>query len=153
MTVAGTRLTDVTSESRTTRADVRRLYGSSRLSHQRIVIGETVLEMPGAFTVEDLHDAVLLRDPGIGLATVYRATRTMLAGRSVSVVGAREGSALLAHCRRDDHHHHLICTACSAVVSIDCPISLTAPDGLLVTHHEIVLYGLCARCQARRGDR
>jgi Fur family ferric uptake transcriptional regulator len=122
------------------------------MSAQRVVIAEAVADCPGGFTAEELHRAVADRTPGIGLATVYRALSAMQTAGSITEVGQRAGSALLARCDRHDHHHHLVCTACGAVVGVDCPLGNTAlaaaeQAGLLVTRHEITLYGLCAACR------
>lgn len=139
------------------RAIARTLYGGARLSAQRALIAEAIASLPGAFTAEDLHEAVLRIAPGIGLATVYRALAAMHAVGSVTTVGERAGSALFARCDRHDHHHHLVCTACGAVVGIDCPLGTetlasAARAGHLVTRHEITLYGLCAGCRTTGGD-
>lgn len=130
------------------------LYGCGRISAQRAVIATAAEEMRGAFTAEDLHRAVVAMEPGIGLATVYRAIAAMQSAGTLVPVGDREGSALLAVCVRHDHHHHLVCTECGAVVGVDCPIDeatvrAAAHGGHLVTSHQIILYGLCSQCRAR----
>lgn len=132
------------------------MYGTARTSAQRRLIAEVVGALPGAFTAEELYHAVAARAPGIGLATVYRALAAMQSAGSVSPVGTRSGSVLLARCGRHDHHHHLVCTSCAGVVSVDCPLSEAAlgaaeKAGHLVTSHEITLYGLCAKCRATGG--
>ena len=137
------------------RPDLRSLYGTARMSPQRALIAEAVSALPGAFTAEELHCSVAGTAPGVGLATVYRALAAMQAAGSITPVGERGGSALLAHCDRRDHHHHLVCTECGAVVAIDCPLGAEAlasaeHAGHLVTRHEITLYGLCAGCRAKR---
>lgn len=139
------------------RTIARMLYGGVRLSAQRALIAEAVIGLPGAFTAEELHDAVARIAPGVGLATIYRALAAMDAAGSVATVGERGGSALLARCDRHDHHHHLVCTACGAVVGVDCPLGSEAlasaeRAGHLVTRHEITLYGLCATCRAAGGE-
>jgi len=121
------------------------------MSHQRRVIADAVHDRPVAFTVEELHRDVTARDPGIGLATVYRALAAMQEAGSVVEVGERSGAALLARCDRHDHHHHLVCTKCGGVVPVDCPLgaeAITAATraGHTVTRHEFTLYGLCAGC-------
>lgn len=123
------------------------------MSAQRRLIAETVVGLSGAFTAEELHQAVALRSPGVGLATIYRALSAMQDAGTVSQVGERGGSALLALCDRHDHHHHLVCTSCAGVIGIDCPLGGEALEaaalaGHMVTHHEITLYGLCATCRA-----
>lgn len=132
------------------------LYGGARMSAQRRLIAEAVAEFPGAFTAEELHQAVAERSPGIGLATVYRALAAMQGAGTVSPVGERGGSALLALCDRHDHHHHLVCTSCASVIGIDCPLGdealeAAARAGHVVTRHEITLYGLCVKCCAAGG--
>ncbi|MRR12895.1 transcriptional repressor, partial [bacterium] len=82
------------------------MYGTARTSAQRRLIAEVVTSLPGAFTAEELHRAVVERCAGIGLATVYRALAAMQSAGTVSPVGERGGSALLARCDRNDHHHH-----------------------------------------------
>lgn len=132
------------------------MYGNARVSAQRKLIAEVVEQLPGAFTAEDLHQAVAGRAPGIGLATIYRALSAMQAAGTVSPAGMRGGSALLVRCDRHDHHHHLVCTSCSSVVGVDCPLgaealTAAASAGHLVTRHEITLYGLCAECRQKTG--
>lgn len=133
------------------------MYGTARTSAQRRLIAEVAGALPGAFTAEELYRAVAERAPGIGLATVYRALSAMQAAGSVSPVGTRHGSVLLAVCGRHDHHHHLVCTSCARVVGVDCPLSeaalrAAAKAGHVVTSHEITLYGLCASCRDENGE-
>ncbi len=126
------------------------LYGAARVSAQRAAIAEAVTATSGAFTAEDLHRALSAAGSPMGLATVYRALAAMQEAGSLSVVGARGSSALLALCDRRDHHHHLICTECGRVVRVECPLAATTPSGHIVVSHEIALYGLCAACRAER---
>lgn len=138
-------------------ARVRALYGSARMSPQRVVIAECVLDCHGTFTAEELHAAVLRRAHGIGLATVYRALSAMQQAHSITYLGMRNGSTLLARCDRTDHHHHLICNQCGDVVGFECPIddtALTWPGGRgTVIRHEMTLYGLCPKCAEHSGGR
>ena len=132
------------------------MYGKARTSAQRKLIAEAVVSLPGAFTAEELHRAVSKGAPGIGLATIYRAIGAMQSAGTISAVGERHGSTLLARCDRHDHHHHLVCTSCSSVIGVDCPLGdaamkAAAAAGHLVTSHEITLYGLCASCREQGG--
>ncbi|KAF0208189.1 MAG: transcriptional repressor [Actinomycetota bacterium] len=132
-------------------AGVRDLYGGRRVSAARRTIADAAALIRGAFTVEQLHDAVQLSEPGIGIATVYRAVAAMSATGSVAPVGYRAGSALYALCPGGTHHHHLVCTGCGSVVGIACPVDRSLEDaarktGYTVTGHEVTLYGLCRSC-------
>jgi len=130
------------------------LYGGGRMSAQRTAIGTIVDSMRCAFTAEELHREVVRAEPGIGLATVYRAIGAMQSAGALVAVGERDGSTLLARCARRDHHHHLLCTECDAVVGVDCPVDdatmrTAVSGGHLVTSHQIILYGICAECRTR----
>ncbi len=111
----------------------------------------------GAFTVDELVDAVSAVSPSTGTATVYRAVGTMEAAGSLERVGSRDGSALYVRCCVEGHHHHLVCTGCWKVSHTACPLGeettqQVAADSFVVTEHEITLYGLCAGCAAQRSQ-
>ncbi len=134
--------------------DARSLFGSSRLSQQRAIIGARVLEERGAFTAEQLHAAATRHDPSVGVATVYRAITAMLEAGSIARIGQRGSSVLFARCDGGDHHH-AICEECGAVARVACPLQ---PDTLgwttsggVILRHELTLYGRCPECNARRG--
>lgn len=134
----------------------RAMYGSSRMSAQRACIAQAVQAARGAFTADEIHRSIGAGGERIGLATVYRALAAMQAAGTVTQVGERDGSALLASCDRHDHHHHLVCTSCHGVFGIECPLGSAALEsagraGHLVTSHEITLYGLCSRCRTGTG--
>lgn len=129
-------------------------YGGGRVSAQRATIAAIVESRRCAFTAEELHRDVIQVEPGIGIATVYRAISAMQSAGTLVAVGERDGSTLLARCARHDHHHHLLCTECGAVIGVDCPVDDAAmraavAGGHLVTGHNITLYGICAECRAR----
>ena len=131
------------------------LYGGGRVSAARRAIATALGTIDAAFTVEDLHAAVLATQAGIGVATVYRAVGAMAATGSVAPVGTRDGSTLYARCAGGSHHHHLVCTGCGAVVGIACPVDSALlhsaeKAGYTVTAHEVTLYGLCSTCAKER---
>lgn len=130
-------------------------FGNGRVTAPRRAIAEAVDGLEGAFTVEELAEAVGAISPSTGTATVYRAVAAMEAAGSIERVGLRDGSALFVRCRADGHHHHLICTGCWMVAHAECPLDAetsrrVSEEGFLVTSHEITLYGLCPECAARQ---
>lgn len=134
-----------------TEAVLHRAYGTSRISRARRVIANALAHCAGAFTVEELYERASAGEVTVGLATVYRAVAAMLDSGFLATVGTRDGVALYSRCSGGAHHHHLVCTACSTVVAIDCPLEVSlneasAPSGCTITGHEIVLYGLCGQC-------
>lgn len=118
----------------------------------RKMIAACVDGLEGAFTVEQLSSA--LRDVDVSdsaTATVYRAVAAMEASGYIERVGERDGSALFARCRHEDHHHHIICEVCGRTASARCPLDavfLTSihQEGFTVTRHEVTIYGRCSAC-------
>lgn len=145
----------MTASHTTSTVGVRDLFGGRRVSAARRTIADAAALIHGAFTVEQLHAAVALSAPGIGLATVYRAVAAMSAAGSLAPVGFRADSALWALCPGGTHHHHLVCTGCGTVAGIACPVDQLLEDaaratGYTVTGHEVTLYGLCRSCTGER---
>jgi len=131
-------------------------YGAGRRSPQREIIALAASSFAGAFSVEDLLGQVRRADEGIGAATVYRAVASMTEHGFLETVGTSGAHALYLHCADGEHHHHLVCTGCGSVAHAPCPlddgaIHHAADHGFVITHHEVSIYGLCARC-LRSGD-
>ncbi len=134
-------------------------YGPGRSTAQRRAVAAAAASFAGAFSADDLAERVRGTDPEISRATVYRSIAAMTASRYITEVGEREGSALYTRCAESGHHHHVVCTGCGATAHTPCPIDVAgaaaaAPDGFVVTSHEVRLYGLCAACSdvARDAD-
>lgn len=107
-------------------------------------------------TANELYDAVRLRYPHMGRATIYRSLQRLeAAGLAVAVARDSLGRHYDA---RTDRHDHAICTSCGRVLDIlpddDLPTNLLAglarlahDAGIAVKTYEIRLYGRCAACQ------
>lgn len=84
----------------------------------------------------------------VGLATVYRALKAMLAsGEVVSVEIA--GSTPRFELSSKGHHHHAMCVVCRKVWDLEgCAGGFEglAPRGFVVTNHELTLFGRCKAC-------
>ncbi len=90
----------------------------------------------------------------IGLATVYRNVKRLVAEGAVRLV-TLPGDAPRYEITEAGHHHHFQCTRCRRVFDVPgCPGDLRrlAPRGFTVEHHDVTLYGRCASC-AKRGAR
>lgn len=88
--------------------------------------------------------------PELGLATVYRNLKSLLAAGAIQGVEL-PGAALRYELAHQPHHHHFQCRRCQQVVDIPgCPpgIATMAPPGFLVDGHALTLYGLCAACSS-----
>jgi len=91
-----------------------------------------------------------LRATGIGLATVYRALKTGIADDTLRAVEMPGGPTRYEPKTRG-HHHHFICNGCDRAYDMEgCVKGLEKilPARFSMTGHEILLFGLCDRCQA-----
>ncbi len=88
--------------------------------------------------------------PTLGLATVYRALKALVADGEIVTV-AMPGEPPRYEPTPSSHHHHFQCRRCRRVFEVAaCPGNLArlAPSGFRVDAHELVLYGRCRRCAA-----
>lgn len=87
--------------------------------------------------------------PKLGLATAYRVIKEMIEEKFLKEVSL-PGDAMRYEVTRQDHHHYFQCTGCNKVFDVvGCPgnISKVVPLGFQLHSHELILYGLCDRCQ------
>ena len=88
----------------------------------------------------------------IGLATVYRTLKLLVAEGSVHAISL-PGETPRYEASSLRHHHHFQCTRCNRVYDVPgCPGDLRrlAPRGFTVEHHDVTLYGRCPDCARRR---
>lgn len=107
-------------------------------------------------TANELYDAVRLRQPRIGRATVYRALqRLATAGLAIEVARDSLGRRYDA---RVERHDHCVCSGCGHVLDVALPLSvpdatfarlaeIAALAGFTASTFELRLYGRCAECQ------
>jgi Fur family transcriptional regulator, ferric uptake regulator len=87
---------------------------------------------------------------GLGIATVYRTLKTLMAEGSVEAV---ELPGQIAHYEMagKGHHHHFHCKGCDQIFEVSGCLDgfrTLIPKGFQVTGHEFVLYGYCRPCRA-----
>ncbi len=102
-----------------------------------------------------VHELASVEQPGIGIATVYRAIRRMLDANDLTEVFI-PGEVMYYELNGGGHHHYFHCNQCSFVFVIDgCPsaIPLLTPPGFLTERHDLVLHGCCERCARRQSQK
>ena len=107
--------------------------------------------MEGRFTAVDLHRCARAVYPPLGLATTYRTLDLLREAGAVRLL-AGEDRASYIRCH-PGHHHHLVCVSCGHVEETELCAAPAAEEirqrhGFSVEHHEIELFGRCARCAA-----
>lgn len=128
---------------------------------RRSIISEQVLDLMRedgrhCWTLDDLQDGLTGRGLAPDPSSVFRAvTRLEDAGQVVRVpIDARRGHFEVA----GEHHEHLVCESCGAVEPIACSVVISlaaevrASSGFVVTGHQVVLSGTCARCTGLSGE-
>lgn len=84
---------------------------------------------------------------GLGLATVYRAVRSLADEGFLSTVEV-PGRPTLYERAGKSHHHHFVCDACGRVYEIEgCNVKARLPRGFRTRDHDVTVYGLCAACR------
>ena len=87
----------------------------------------------------------------LGLATVYRTLKLLVAEGAVQAI-TLPGESPRYEMKDSGHHHHFQCTTCRRVYDVPgCPGNLRrlAPRGFTVEHHDVTLYGRCSDCGKR----
>jgi Fur family ferric uptake transcriptional regulator len=90
----------------------------------------------------------------IGLATVYRNLKLLVAEGALKVIEL-PGESPRYESAPSAHHHHFQCTSCRRIYDVPgCPGNLRrlAPRGFTVEDHDLTLYGRCSDC-GKRGTR
>ncbi|WP_167851912.1 Fur family transcriptional regulator [Hymenobacter elongatus] len=86
-----------------------------RATHQRILILESLLVLPGHPTAEQVHRQVMANTPTVSLGTVYKTLDSF-----VEVGLTKRVASADAQCRRYDsdcsEHHHLYCTDTKEII-------------------------------------
>ena len=142
-------------QSTHTHADFRELCHAHglALTHQRQVIYETLVAMPGHPSPEEVYERVRKKVPAISLATVYKTIHTFVDSGLVREVSLHHGSLRVDH--NMSSHHHLVCKSCKAITDIDesafAPLQFKQrlPQGFQFERFAVDVLGLCPKCAAK----
>ncbi|MBS0327283.1 MAG: transcriptional repressor [Proteobacteria bacterium] len=125
-----------------------------RSSVRREAIATVVAAARRPLSPAEILSAARGRIPGIGIATVYRNVKSLVAAGVIRPV-ALPGEPTRFEASGIEHHHHFQCTECRRVYDIaGCPRALRhlAPPGFVVHDHSLTLYGRCPECASNRRD-
>lgn len=125
-----------------------------RLTRQRELVVEAMVDVKGSFTAQDLHDTLRASHSGVGLTTVYRTLEIL------SEAGAVERVHGLNHCEAfvvagRQHSHTIVCSSCgNASELLDCGCdelveAAARETGFRIDDHVIQLSGICGNCAAK----
>ena len=124
------------------------------ITHQRQVIYDVLISMPGHPSPEEVYAKVRKRIPSISLATVYKNLNRFLTAGLLQEMSLHHGSLRV---EVNDHpHHHLVCSSCKKIEDIDSeqigPLHVRGrlPKGFAVQRFSVDVIGLCARCRSKK---
>ncbi len=123
-----------------------------RSTRQKRAIEGVLAEQNQPLTAPEIQKLALQAAPGIGLATVYRALKTLSSDGQVVAVEI-PGQPPRYERGNKGHHHHFLCRKCGSVYELaKCleGIKTLAPRRFEVEDHEIILYGSCETCLAKK---
>lgn len=121
---------------------------AERKTQQRDAIREVLAEADRPLSPQEVLKSAKRRSPGLGIATVYRALKS-LSDEGFLVPVDLPGEASRFELAGKKHHHHFHCRDCGRAFDLEgCvpTVQRLAPKGFRVEDHEVVLYGLCAAC-------
>ncbi|MBX3381397.1 MAG: transcriptional repressor [Phycisphaeraceae bacterium] len=119
-----------------------------RNTKQRDAIKSVITEAHGPVSAREVFDLAQRRVRGMGMATVYRTLKSLVAGRGIVQV-EMPGEPPRYEVAGKGHHHHFYCRACGRMFEVEqCPgdLSYLAPKGFKLENHDLLLLGLCADC-------
>ena len=122
-----------------------------RATRQRDAITSAIESAKRPLSPQEVLEAARAAVRGMGLATVYRNLKRLVAEGTVQVI-TLPGESSRYEIRESAHHHHFQCTTCRRVYDVPgCPGNLRrlAPRGFKVDHHDVTLYGRCSDCGKR----
>lgn len=119
-----------------------------RATRQRDAIKSVIEAAKRPLSPREVLEAARLEVRALGIATVYRNLKLLVAEGAVRVISL-PGESARYEMKEMAHHHHFQCTTCSRVYDVPgCPGNLRrlAPRGFRVDHHDLTLYGRCPDC-------
>ncbi|MGY1839474.1 MULTISPECIES: Fur family transcriptional regulator [unclassified Modestobacter] len=127
-----------------------------RVTRPRLSVLDVLAGRPHA-DADTIVTAARATHPSISPQAVYGVLKALVGGGLARRIEPAGGPALY-ELRVGDNHHHLVCRECGLVADVDCVVGqapcLEPSDaaGFAVDEAEVVFWGLCAGCQAARGE-
>ena len=124
---------------------------NERVTMQRTLILETILDLDNHPSAERIYDAVEKRLPGIARTTVYR-TLEHLARVGIITKACHPGRTTRFD-PRTRIHHHLVCLHCNEITDFEhhaldrLPMPDTSALGFEVDEYRVQIRGTCRKCR------
>ena len=122
-----------------------------RMTRQRVLILQTLCELGGHASAEDVYKQTTLHRRDLDLSTVYRTLERLRDLRILSQTDLGRGHAEY-EVVTDRPHHHLVCQSCGQVIDIDHSYLATADEairrdfGFEPIFDHFAVFGRCRAC-------
>ncbi len=119
---------------------------------QRDDIARVFFNLRRHISAEELYAEVKKVNPHVGYATIYRTLKLLKECDLLSERHFDEGQARY-EVAGEHHHDHFICERCGKIIEFEndemerMQQNIAQKLGVLLTHHKMELYGLCADCR------
>ncbi len=122
----------------------------------RLKVLEMFEKSPGEhFSAEDVYNRLTAQGNDMGIATVYRILM-QFADAGLLRKSNFDGEKAWFELEDGQHHDHLLCVECGVVVEFfnsnieEQQRTVALNHGFELLEHNMVLYGLCSRCQTKK---
>ncbi len=126
-----------------------------RLTVQRMAVLRALAGSDSHPTAEEIHQQITGDFPMLSLATVYKVLNVL---RELGAVTELKVEGASRYDLNADAHPHLVCVRCRTVIDLSSDLMPPLPEKAVSEHgfhplwQEMVIYGLCPRCQAGDGQ-
>lgn len=124
-----------------------------RVTAQRTAVLDA-LSGTGHAAVDELHERVQDRIPGIALQTVHGIVNDLTAAGIAQRVSLPGATSALYELARGDNHHHVQCVVCGRVEDVECVVGeapCLAPSDthdMRILEAAITFRGICSDCES-----
>ena len=121
---------------------------ASRDTRQKRAIRDAFAAEGRPLSANEALEAAQARSDSVGIATVYRSIRSLLADGWLEPVDL-PGEPSRYEVAGKAHHHHFRCSSCERVFDLegcDQTKRIAVPRGYRIEGHAVTVYGTCARC-------
>ena len=135
-----------------------------KITKQRRAVLEAFLRCEEHISAEELYKMVSVKEPKIGLATVYRTLALLTESGLAAELDFGDGRARYEFVREDAKNHcHAVCSACGRVFNCGefdsgeaelkkITGKLLKKSGFEAKGYRLNFYGLCENCRRREGE-
>lgn len=124
---------------------------------RRLTIDVLLENAPDLLTIEQIHEAVQVKSPTIGLATIYRTLDILVELDAFKKVATEVGlhSYELNFTTVESQPYYLLCIQCGKIVAVRNPIFKDMDKDLVhecefkIINYQLTFHGHCINCQKK----